>query len=148
MRINRIRDIAKVFGLELYEKFYLKLNGNSDLLPNIFQFQEYDLCMKESNEIMNWQNADYVLHEMINGTFEVVKINVNKNIYPTKAQMNYIRNIEDCLEVEFTGTTKQDATKFLNKYVPIYKHRLEVDIAEQKAMMETANIENSQPFQL
>ena len=60
---------------------------------------------------------------------------------PTEAQIRYIKDIEEYLGVEFHGITKQDATKFLNQYVPIYKDKLDIDMAEQEAMVETANIE-------
>ena len=40
----------------------------------------------------------------------------------TDKQLRYIANIQECLDVEpFYGTTKEDATLWLERYVPMYE---------------------------
>lgn len=40
----------------------------------------------------------------------------------TEKQLRYIAHIQECLDVEpFSGTTKEDATLWLERYAPMYE---------------------------
>lgn len=47
---------------------------------------------------------------------------------PTKKQIEYIRDIEEYLHVRFCGKTKQDATKWLSEYSPMYQIQRELEM--------------------
>ena len=48
-----------------------------------------------------------------------------RNDKPTYTQLNYIKELEDCFGVKFTGTTKGEASDFINEVKE--KHESEVD---------------------
>ena len=43
---------------------------------------------------------------------------------PTQKQLEYIHDIEEVLGTEFKGSTKKEASIWLNKKVPMYKQEL------------------------
>lgn len=43
----------------------------------------------------------------------------------TQKQLAYIKDIQDETGIVFTGTTKEDAMKYLDKNIPVYKQILE-----------------------
>lgn len=50
---------------------------------------------------------------------------------PTDKQLRFIQDIEDYLGVPFNGTTKEDATKYLSKYAPIFQDMIELEYEER-----------------
>ena len=40
---------------------------------------------------------------------------------PTERQLAFIEDIQECVNKPFTGTTKQDASKYISENIEIYK---------------------------
>jgi hypothetical protein len=56
-----------------------------------------------------------------------VRKDQNKQTRPTGKQLRFIKDIEDILDVKFTGRTVKTASKFIQKHITEYSARMDTE---------------------